>query len=437
MSGRKKAVTKWSIYWIIVLCAYIAASIVFKNFIMYLPVPILAGLNFLLCVLLNRPFCGIKNEKAKRIIRIIISTLSVCLTALLCSIIIINGFDYNNKYIESLDYSVFTYKSEIEYNRTDGVYTVRATDDKLRILQLTDVHLCGSITTVKTDRKAIDTCYDLIKKSKPDLIIVTGDIVYPIPIQTFSQNNLKPIYQFCSFMNHVGIPWIMVYGNHDTEVIASYDEKTFDGIFQYFKEDPDCPMLYADKQPDVYGRYNQYLRIENSIGELTKLIFLVDSNDYVEVSAEINDYDSVHKDQIEWYSETIDSVSKETEKTVKSFVFMHIPFEEFADAKAELDVGGDAVYLFGENGEKVSHPKNNSGFFDAILDKNSTEAVFVGHDHLNNMGIKYKGIDLVYSKSIDYIAYPGISKMTEQRGATLITIANDGGYEIEQIDYEK
>ena len=117
---------------------------------------------------------------------------------------------------------------------------------------------------------------------------------------------------------------------------------------------------------------------------------------------------------------------------------MHIPFHEFADAKAALDAGNaDAVYLFGENREDVSCPEHNSGFFDAILEKKSTEAVFVGHDHINNMGIKYKGVDLVYSKSIDYIAYPKIAKMTEQRGATLITLFQNEEYTIQKVDYDK
>lgn len=38
--------------------------------------------------------------------------------------------------------------------------------------------------------------------------------------------------------------------------------------------------------------------------------------------------------------------------------------------------------------------------YETSLDKGSTDAVFVGHDHLNNMGIRYKGVDLIYGKSI-------------------------------------
>ena len=114
-------------------------------------------------------------------------------------------------------------------------------------------------------------------------------------------------------------------------------------------------------------------------------------------------------------------------------VFLHIPFQAFADADAALRAGEpDAVYLFDENAEKISSPKKESGFFETILKKQSTQAVFVGHDHLNNLGVKYKGVDLVYGKSIDYIAYPGIANQTSQRGGTLVSVGTND-YSIGQI----
>ncbi len=432
-----RAIIQWTIYWLLIIVIYITASLIFGSFTIYAIVPVLGAINCLLRLALGISYYKIHNQKKKKIIRYLANTVSFAVTICICIVVISNGSSYNNTYISSLDYSFFeSHKSSVTYDTESGVYTIRAESEELKVLQLTDIHICGSITTIETDRKSIDACYKLIKETQPDLIIVTGDIVYPIPIQTFNRNNLKPIFQFCTFMNNIGIPWAMVYGNHDTESIATYDSKTLEGLFRHFKEQENCPMLYAETQPDIYGRYNQYLRIENKDGSLNRLIFLIDSNDYVQNTSEINNYDSVHKDQIEWYSETIDRISEEENTTVKSFVFMHIPFKEFADAKDALDTGeADAIYLFGENGEKTSYPEHNSNFFNIILDKNSTEAVFVGHDHLNNIGIKYKGIDLVYSKSIDYIAYPGISKMTEQRGATLITILKNGEYRIEQIDY--
>lgn len=439
MSKSKRTFIKWSFYWAAFLTLYFIASIVFGNYMMYLPIIIFALLNFLARITLELPLSKIRNRKIKTMLSAVATILSVTAIVGIGANILLNGSNYNTAYIASLDYSGFEHQSVTFYNPENGVYTVRAKRDELKILQLTDIHLCSSITTIGTDRKAIDACYQLIKETQPDLIILTGDFIYPIPTQTFSRNNLKPIYQICSLLNNIGIPWAMVYGNHDTEAIASYDINSFEGLFRDFKQQENCPMLYADKQPDIYGRYNQYLRIENQDGSLNRLIFLIDSNDYVKGANAVNEYDSVHPDQIEWYSETIDAVSEKEGHTVPSFVFMHIPFQEYADAKGALDAGNpDAEYLLGENGEDVSCSKYNSGFFDMILQKRSTDAVFVGHDHLNNMGIKYKGVDLFYSKSIDYIAYPQIAQHSKQRGATLITLQSEHSkYIVQQINYSK
>ncbi|MDE6273456.1 MAG: metallophosphoesterase [Clostridiales bacterium] len=433
----KRTWIKWTIYWGIVLFVYITLSAIFGNFVLYALLLLLAAAYFALR-LLFAPFVQlIPSRIIKLALYIILDCLILGGLVGVCFVIVESGTSYNNSYIASLDYTRFAHTSSYRYDHETGVYTVTSENEDLKILQLTDVHLCGSINTIGTDRKAIDACYTLIEEAQPDLIIVTGDIVYPIPIQTFNSNNLIPVDQFCTFMNKVGIPWMMVYGNHDTELVADYDEKSLSSLFRHYKGEG-APMLYAEKQPDIYGRYSQYLRIENRDGSLNRVLFLIDSNDYVQDSSEINDYDSVHDDQIQWYSDTIDELSKAEGSTISSFVFMHIPFRAFADAQEALRTGNpDAVYLFGENGEGVSCPARDSGFFDTILSKGSTQAVFVGHDHLNNMAVNYKGIDLVYSKSIDYIAYPRIANETAQRGATLITLHEDKTYEMKQIDYAK
>ena len=73
------------------------------------------------------------------------------------------------------------------------------------------------------------------------------------------------------------------------------------------------------------------------------------------------------------------------------------PLPAFSDA-AEAIAEGGATCLFGENGEPVSVPKQDTGFFDAIVQKKSTNAVFVGHDHFNHLAVRYRGVDLVYSR---------------------------------------
>lgn len=435
---KKRSAIKWCIYWAIVLVGYVGISLYWRSFAAFAAVPALAALVFAV----HMVFALVSGRVRNRWICIGLRLLSILASAAamltFVALVFLNGSNYNRTYVDSMDYSVFEPSSaDVRYDSETGVYTLRATKGELRILQLTDIHLGSAITTVSDDRKALNACYETIRAAQPDLIIVTGDIAYAT-VQTVNRNNLKPIYQFAYFLNRVGIPWALTYGNHDTESFTAYNYVNLEGLFRNFRQDPDCPMLYADKQPDIYGRYNQYLRIENADGSLNRILFLIDSNDYVRDSAKVNDYDWIHTDQIDWYADTVDAVSAELGQTVRSFVFMHIPLPEFAEAKAALDAGSpDAQYLFGENEEDCSPPDYNSGFFARILEKGSTDAVFVGHNHLNNMGIRYQGVDLVFGKSIDYIAYPGIGDRTAQRGGTLIRVLPDGSYRIGQVDYNK
>lgn len=440
-------VISWSIYWTVVAIVYISTVLLFGDYIFYLPILIFGLLNFILRVIVNNPFKRYAGIRKNRLTVRLFTYCIVVLAIVYCFVMFDKGVQINYYYIKSLDYSNFSHNSEILYDEKNGVYTVRATKDELRVLQLTDIHLCGSLTTFFADQKSINACYETIKAAKPDLIIVTGDIVYPVPVQTFSRNNAVPFWHFCEFMDRVGIPWAFVYGNHDTEVYANYDNADIEEILYGFAFEKDTNMfekndvdrglslLYSRVKPNVYGRYNNYLRIEDKDGRLERLIFLMDSNDYVPEGQLTNEYDSVHEDQIKWYENTVSNVSMFEGHTVKSFIFMHIPFKQFAEAQSALEAGsGDASYLFGTNNEKISCPDADNGFFDTILRLGSTEAVFAGHDHLNNMAVKYKNIDLVYGRSIDYIAYPKISQKRGHRGGVLIIIENEG-YSYETIIY--
>ena len=94
------------------------------------------------------------------------------------------------------------------------------------------------------------------------------------------------------------------------------------------------------------------------------------------------------------------------------------------------------VYHFGSIGESddcFGISKNECGFFDAALQNGAIKAMFCGHDHYNTLSLSYKGIQLTYGMSIDYLGYRGIKKRTTQRGATLLTIAPTGGFTIAPV----
>jgi hypothetical protein len=68
-----------------------------------------------------------------------------------------------------------------------------------------------------------------------------------------------------------------------------------------------------------------------------------------------------------------------------------------------------------------------------MVELGSTKAIFCGHDHLNDFSVTYKGIRLTYGKSIDYLAYYNIKNSHWQRGGTVIEIAPDSSFTIDQV----
>lgn len=431
---RRHAALIVTFYWAPIFVVYLAASVVFRSFVMFLFLPLIAGILFLLFCLISNPFSRYaalrRRHTSVRILRLAaLLAVSVGLSALLT-----NGFFFAFLQIDSFaPVAAERERISITYNEKDGVYTItRPENREMRILQLTDIHLAGGIFTVSQDKKAISACERLIRETEPDLVIVTGDLAYPIAVQTLTLDNVLPYAEFARLMEQLEMPWTFVYGNHDTEKNAVYTAENMNAFlssnFAMRDRDDGKQLLLAERTPEVSGRYNQYLRTENSAGKLERVIFLLDSNAYAD-----GGYDCIHDDQVQWYTESVRALSEETGQTVPSFLFCHIPFHEYAEAAAALEAENpQAEYLFGTNGESVSHPEKRSRIFEEITKLGSTQAVFCGHDHLNNFGVRYQGVDLIYGMSIDYIAYPGIQEKQEQRGATLILTAGEN-FTVEQI----
>lgn len=55
------------------------------------------------------------------------------------------------------------------------------------------------------------------------------------------------------------------------------------------------------------------------------------------------------------------------------------------------------------------------------------------NDHLNTLSLIYKGIQMTYGMSIDYLGYKHIDKSYIQRGGTLITRKTDGEVIIKMV----
>ncbi len=329
---------------------------------------------------------------------------------------------------------------KIEYNDDTGVYTITKSTDDFKILHLTDIHIGGSLYSYRKDMKALKACYAEIAYTHPDLVVVTGDLCFPLGIMSMSLNNTAPVGQFAAFMRNTGIPWAFTYGNHDTESLASANKQELNDVYKSLSFKTSGTLLYPYKQPDVMGRNNQLIELRNSDGTLNMGLFLIDSNAYTDEG--INVYDYIHDDQVDWYADEVRRMNDEAGHTVNSMVFFHIPLQEYRTAtELYLDGSDEVKYFYGENPGDHGGVTNDlvccsdypSKMFDTALELGSTTGFFCGHDHYNNASIAYKGIRLTYGMSIDYLAMPGIEKETKQRGAELITIHADSSWESEQI----
>ena len=131
---------------------------------------------------------------------------------------------------------------------------------------------------------------------------------------------------------------------------------------------------------------------------------------------------------------------KKCNPDIKAMAFFHMPPAEFKEAYRKMKLGDKSViYQHGSIAEKNEHfgiSKFEGTFFNKAVENGVIKWMFCGHDHVNDFGIYYEGIELVYGKSIDYIAYPGIENQKEQRGATLISVDSGSGYNITPLRFE-
>lgn len=312
-------------------------------------------------------------------------------------------------------------------------YGVMVRDD-FKILATTDLHLGDD---PKLRKKAFQMLANHITNSRPDLVIFTGDII----LSKFQQFDAV---QFAKFMEKIGVFWTICFGNHEAREDKGFFKRLLlEGVRTY----PHC--LVKNGPEELFGYGNHYINILNGKDTLQQTLFLFDSGrDILDkyraehgVPEDLQGYDFIKRDQIEWYKSRIDLL-REKYGDFKSMVFMHIPLPEYAEAITGNDKDGwkftdNCKIIYGSAYESVGCSPFNSGMFDAILEKESTQAVFSGHDHVNDYCVLYKGIYLVYNQCCGYETY-GLSEKKEcdekdwPLGVTIVKIHINGSFDLAQ-----
>lgn len=337
-----------------------------------------------------------------------------------------------------------------EIDEETGYYTF-TTDRELRIMMLTDIHLGGGFWSYKKDLKTVKEVITMLQKEKPDLVILDGDNTFAVPGPVYNGggtlNNYMAAHDVIHIFNHEGVYFSTVFGNHDTEVFGytgrqKLGELYMDDRFEYCIFDQN----YTDGG-DLPAVTNQIIQVRNTKGELTKALLLVDSNAYVDnsIKAVLDwNYDIIRDSTVDWAAGALTELGKP-----QTVAFFHIPVSEFRIAYEDLEANGfrdteNTKYISGVWDELVDETTGSRIWHGGItregpladIDKffetlgpdglNILEACYCGHDHVNNVLVNYRGVDLCYGYSVDNLAYDDINQSGLQRGATIITIAPDG-----------
>lgn len=329
------------------------------------------------------------------------------------------------------------------------------TDREFKIMRLTDIHIGGGWLSAKKDAQALNCIAAMIAEEKPDLVIATGDIAFPFPDKAGTLNNLAAAKIFAKLMDKLGVYWTVAFGNHDTEAYSFYSREK---LGEYYMSDELRYCLYTPGLEEVDGYGNQIINVKNSKGLITQSLIMFDSHSYPGIVDIGGKYDNIHQNQIDWYRKNIQELNsynaeilktlssdslaypEDTYKNVKSLAFFHIPLREYDTAWSEYENAGfknteNVKYIYGEKNENVCCGAEDDEVFETMLQLGSTQGVFVGHDHVNNYSIDYKGIRLTYGLSVDYLAYKDIDKKGDYRGCTMITAYPDGKFDCRAESY--
>lgn len=330
-----------------------------------------------------------------------------------------------------------------------GYYTY-TTDEELKILQITDVHLGGGIMSVAKDKKAINAVITMIQTEKPDLVVFTGDNCFAVPYISGGTNNAMTTKTFNMMAEKGGAYYTTVFGNHDSEIFNYSNRNAISNIFEddkwehcIYQEDFNAKSTKDDES-------NQMIVVKKTDGSITKALLMIDSMAYKDHSlSSVLDwqYATISDEQVDWAVDSLNELKEMNNNVaVKALAFIHIPigeykiaFEEmkasnFADTANShyvtgvLDETDDPFIWYG--GYNYLSPDDDAAledkFFEKLTEIGALEYIFCGHDHLNSFDIEYKDVHLTYGYSIDYLAYTDIDQYGLQRGTTVIKVFSDG-----------
>ncbi len=296
---------------------------------------------------------------------------------------------------------------------------------KFTVLQVSDPQDLQFVR--KTMVKMLDAAYDRVN---PDLVVFTGDNILGNHLRDARFGSRKvilspdgeyeamktAIHHIAEPVDRRGIPFTMIYGNHD-----------------------DMNFISKEKQAEIWRGYDSFVGLDDSgdSGDVATFNLPVMSSDGKKTAfnlwfidsarldkAEEKCHTGVKKQAVEWYINKSNRLKEQNGgKPVPSVLFQHIPFSEmtrlnspckkddygalplFKKGEPEKYIRLDPAVADGFLGEPIDGCEENNGEFDAIKKQGDVAAAVFGHDHRNNFIAELDGIRIFQSSAASFRCY--------------------------------
>ena len=293
---------------------------------------------------------------------------------------------------------------------------------KFKIVQFTDIH--WKYGNPASD-EAGERMAEVLDAEKPDLVVFTGDVIFAKPAREGLDKALEATISR-------GIPFAVTWGNHDDEQDLNRKELSAHVATK-------AGNLTSTVE-GISGVTNYTLSVKSTDGKRdAAVLYIFDSNSYSPIK-KVKGYDWIKHDQVEWYRQTSKAFTAANDgKPLPAIAFFHIPLPEFHEAAQN-----ESAYFVGTRKEKACAPEINTGLAAAMLEAGDVMGVFVGHDHVNDYVVDWRGILLGYGRFTGGATV--YHDIPEGNGARIIELTEDsrtiktwirikGGKVINEVNY--
>lgn len=169
--------------------------------------------------------------------------------------------------------SLYAQKSALKFNEAG----------EFKIVQFTDVHFKYGNPASDIALERID---EVLKAERPDLVVLTGDVIYAKP----ADKGMRTVLERVSAHN---VPFVVTFGNHDDE-----QGMTRTQLYDIIHSVPGCLMPERGEQasPD----YTLTVQSSDGKGSHAAALYFFDSHSYSKLK-DVKGYDWLTFDQVENY----------------------------------------------------------------------------------------------------------------------------------------